>query len=74
MTKLPKIKPITAPLKAIQVCNAGDWPEDHGGNFTPDRRQANMAFSDWLDKQGDSLPLPTSFQDWLDQNQDSIIQ
>ncbi len=54
--------------KAMQVCNAGDWPEtDHGGNWTPDRVEANMAFSEWLDQQGDSLPLPKSYSDWLQQ-------
>ncbi len=58
--------------KAVQVCSAGDWPEDHGGNFDPSRREANFAFSDWLDQQGDSLPEPTNFSEHLERTGDSL--
>ncbi len=57
--------------KAVQVCSAGEWPEDHGGNWTPDRIAANHSFSDWLDSQGDSI-VPSSFSEWLG-SEDSIF-
>ncbi len=58
--------------EAVQVCSAGEWPEtDHGGNFDPSRREANFAFSDWLDQQGDSI-VPSSFSEWLG-SEDSIF-
>lgn len=58
--------------EAVQVCSAGDWPEDMGGNWTPDRREANIAFSEWLDSRQDAI-VPTSMSEWLQQNEDSIF-
>ncbi len=69
-----EIKRLIQQGEAVQVCSAGEWPEDHGGNFDPSRREANFAFSDWLDSHGDSLPLPNSFSEWCEQNNQSIIE
>ncbi len=66
-----EIKRLIQQGEAVQVCSAGEWPEDHGGNFDPSRREANFAFSDWLDQQGDSI-CPTSFSEWLG-SEDSIF-
>ena len=52
-------------IQAVQVCNGGDWPEsfedwlksnndDIGGNWTPDRVQANHQR---YDQQGEERPF-----------------
>ncbi len=58
--------------KAVQVCSAGEWPEDIGGNWTPDKIEANIAFSEWLDSRKDAI-VPASMSEWLQQNDDSIF-
>ncbi len=67
-----EIRRIIQQGEAVQVCSAGEWPEDMGGNWTPDRIEANYAFSEWLDSRQDAI-VPDSFESWLQQNEDSIF-
>ncbi len=67
-----EIKRLIQQGEATQVCSAGEWPEDMGGNWTPDRIAANHSFSDWLDSHQDAI-VPTSMSEWLQQNDDSIF-